>query len=301
MKADPVIQPAAPFVALATLGVMLGAAAFGTLPLFTRVLAEAGLAPQAIAFWRFALTALVLLPLFRVGRGRLRPTLWAMAGGAAMGLGWIGFVKSLEAMPIAEAGVLFMTYPAFAILIARLVFGERLRPLSILATALVVMAAVLAAPAGSLGGGTGAAVALALLAPAAYGLLINILAYKLQALRPLAVVGAVALGSVLALAPLLLRLPLAAIVPADPAALPWLLAFSAVTALGPQFLFALCAPRIGPVRTAIAGSMELVSMLAVAVIAYAEALSRTQMLAAILIIVAVGLGARSRRGLPGAA
>ncbi|GAB5375161.1 MAG: hypothetical protein AcusKO_16230 [Acuticoccus sp.] len=299
MTAPTAFQSASSAQTLATAGVVAGAAAFGTLPLFTRVLAEAGLASPAIAFWRFALTALVLLPLLRLGAGALRPTLWAMAGGAGMGLGWIGFVNSLGAMSIAEAGVLFMTYPAFTIAIAWLGFRERLRPVSIVATLLVVTAAVLAAPAGSLGGGTGEAVMLALFAPAAYGLLINILAYKTVSLRPLAVVGAVALGSVLALTPLVVRLPLHAIVPADLGALPWLFTFSVVTALLPQFLFALCAPRIGPVRTAISGSMELVSMLVVAVVAYAEALSPAQTLAALLIIVAVGLGARGRAPQPG--
>ena len=62
----------------------------------------------------------------------------------------------------------------------------------------------------------------------------------------------------------------------------------------PQLLFVLFAPVIGSVRTAIAGSMELTAMLAVAVLAYAEALTMMQGLAAVLIIGAVALGALAR-------
>lgn len=283
--------------AFATAGVMFGASCFGTLPLFTRVLTEAGLAAPAIAFWRFALTALVLLPLLRLGtRAARRATAWAIAGGAAMGLGWIGFVHSLTLMSVAEAGVLFMTYPAFAILFAGVFFRVRPRLPSLVATALVVLAAGLAAPAGTLGSGLGPAVAFALLAPAAYGLLLNILSFELETLSPLGAVGAVALGSILALAPLLLGRPWHEIVPADPAVLPWMITFSVMTALLPQLVFVRCAPVIGPVRTAIAGSMELVGMLCVAVLAFGERLTGAQALAAFLIVCAVALGASGRAG-----
>ena len=293
-RAVDIATPAEGRVLLATSAVMVGAACFGTLPLFTRVLMEAGLAPPAIAFWRFALTALALLPLLRLGGGAWRPTLWAMAGGAGMGLGWIGFVHSLSAMSIAEAGVLFMTYPVFAIVFAALFFRVRPRLAELVAAAMIVLAAVLAAPSATFTAAVGGAVVFALAAPAAYGLLLNILAFRLGGLRPLGAVGAVALGSVVALSPLVVRLPASAIVPADSAAWPWLLAFSLATALLPQLLFVLFAPVIGSVRTAIAGSMELTAMLAVAVLAYVEALTMMQGLAAVLIIGAVALGALAR-------
>ena len=148
-RAADIVPPSDGRVALAMTAVVAGAACFGTLPLFTRMLTEAGLAPPAIAFWRFALTAVVLLPLLRLRGGAWRPTLWAMAGGAGMGLGWIGFVHSLTTMSIAEAGVLFMTYPVFAILFAGVLFGVRPRPAELVATGLIVLAAVLAAPAGT--------------------------------------------------------------------------------------------------------------------------------------------------------
>lgn len=294
-RAADIVPPSDGRVALAMAAVVAGAACFGTLPLFTRMLTEAGLAPPAIAFWRFALTAIVLLPLLRLRGGAWRPTLWAMAGGAGMGLGWIGFVHSLTTMSIAEAGVLFMTYPVFAILFAGVLFGVRPRPAELVATGLIVLAAVLAAPTGTPASvPIGGAVLFALAAPAAYGLLLNILAFKLSDLRPLGAVGAVALGSILALAPLVVRLPASAIVPADPAALPWMLAISLATALVPQLLFVLFAPVIGPVRTAIAGSMELTAMLVVAVLAYAERLSPAQALATVLVLAAVALGAYGR-------
>lgn len=281
----------------ATLGVVAGAAMFGTVPLFSRALLDYGLAPAAIAFYRFAASALVLVPFLRLARSAWRDTLWAMAGGAGMGLGWIGFVTSLQSMSVAGAGVLYMTYPAFAIVIAALAFRVSPSRRGLLAAGLIVVAGLVGLPAGGFGASGAGAVLMALAAPLAYGALINILSFRLGRLPTLSAVGAIALGSVLALTPVLASLPREALVPSEVSALPWLLGFSAITALLPQFLYVIFAPRIGPVRTAVAGSMEMVAMLLVAV-ALGEKPSAAELLAAALIVLAVvvGAGPAGRRG-----
>ena len=48
--------------ALATLGVVLAAVCFGLVPLFARGLTDAGMAPHAVALYRYVLASAVLAP-----------------------------------------------------------------------------------------------------------------------------------------------------------------------------------------------------------------------------------------------
>lgn len=267
---------------------------FGTLPFFARTLGEEGLAPPAIAFYRFVFTALVLLPFLK----RARASLWGFGGGAAMGLGWIGFVASLDVMSVAQAGVIFMTYPFFAILFGAVLFGERVSGRGLFAAALVVAAAALVAPwreAGGMAGagdGSGAilgALLLALAAPAAYGLLINLIVRRVSALPALSAVAAIALGAVAGLTPVVLTVEPAALVPATGYGLAVLAVFSVVTAFLPQFTMSVFAPRIGATRTALAGGAELPTMFVVGWIAFGEAVGLVHAMAAGLIIAAIAL------------
>ncbi|MEM9223573.1 MAG: DMT family transporter [Pseudomonadota bacterium] len=276
----------------ATLAVMAAACLFGTLPFFARTLSEHGLAPQAISFWRFVLSALVLTPFVIFGRPQPRPLLWALAGGAAMGLGWIGFVTALRELSVAETGILFMTFPLFAILIGWLLFGERPQFWGVIAGLLIMAAALAVAPPGRWAGNLGAALGHALLAPAAYGFLLNIVARKLSALRPPAAAGAVALGSVMVVAPLLAGLQMDEVLPHSADAWGWLLLFSGATALLPQLLVVMFAAKIGATRTAIAGSLELPAMFLVGTLALGETLAPHHLFAAVLILLAIVLSAR---------
>lgn len=276
----------------------MGAAMFGTVPLFSIALLNSGLEPEAVAFWRFATIAVLLAPTLIGMREGLRPLLWAVGGGAAMGLGWIGYVAALQHMPVAEASLLYMTYPFFAIAIATLIFQERTRIAHLVAAGLVLIAAATAWPATGAGGVPLSAVGLALLAPAAYGLILNIVSHRLKDLAPLRAVAAIGLGSALAIFPLLLCQPVEAVIPQQPSALAWMLGFSLVTALLPQTLYVLCAPHVGPARTAIAGSFELPSMFTIAVLAFGETITPAQIVSAALIVAAITIGAVNHPGKP---
>lgn len=213
-----------------------------------------------------------------------------MLGGALIGLGWIGYVAALKTLTVAEVGVLFMTFPLFALLFGRALFGERVTARGLLAASLIVAAGVVVAPHDG-GTATAGAILLALTAPAAYGLLLNIVTHKTAGLGGLGTAGAVALGSVIALAPLLLGLPASAIVPAGADALLWLIAFGLLTALIPQLALATFAPRIGTVPTTMAAAVELPATLAVGWLALQEPLGANDLIAASLILVAITIGA----------
>ena len=82
---------------LPTCLVVLACLCFGTIPYFAKSLSDAGMAPYAVAFYRYGLSAIVLLPiLLRLPLAQLRTVLWGILSGVSVGLGWVGFVNALE-------------------------------------------------------------------------------------------------------------------------------------------------------------------------------------------------------------
>ena len=142
--------------AFATLMVALSSVGFDLVPFFARSLTDAGIAAPAIALFRYMFPALAFLPFLRFGGREGRATLWGYGSGFVTGLGWIGYVKSLEMMPVSVAGVLYITYPLFTLLVAWAVFGEKPIGRAVLGSLLIVVAATLATrPSGN---GTGLSV-----------------------------------------------------------------------------------------------------------------------------------------------
>lgn len=275
--------------AVPLVAIICGASLFGTTAYFGRVLPDLGFAGAAVAFFRFALTALVLTPFLVVrGPGRIA-TLWGLAGGAGIALGWIGYVKSLETLPVAEAAVLFMTYPLFALVFAAAFFGERAGRRGLLAAGLIVIAAVVGTPVRGFDPSEAGAILAGLATPAAYGLLLNIIAHRLGDLPSLSAAGSVALGAVLGTTPLVVQLEPAAVIPSDLGSLGLLLVMSLASALVPELLYVRFAPRLGAVRTAIAGSAELPSMFAVGWLVFGEVLTPAHAAAAVLIMTAIAV------------
>jgi drug/metabolite transporter (DMT)-like permease len=282
---------------LPTAVVAFAAILFATTAYFGRILPESGLAPAAVAFYRFALVAMALLPFARFGGAPPAAVMWAFAAGIGMGLGWIGFVEALRFLPVAETAVLFMTYPLFTIALAALLFQERPTGRGLAAAGLVIVAAIVATPVT----GAGAAllpVALGLCAPLAYGFLLNVVARKVAALAPLTAVVAVAAGAAAGVLPLVVALPVEAVLPRGADVALTLIAFAGLSALLPQLLFSVFVPRIGAVRTAIAGSVELPTMFVIGLVAFGEPVGLGHVAGAVLIALAIGIGTRTQAPLP---
>ena len=129
---------------LATIAVIAASVGFGLVPYFARTLTAEGMAPHAIAFFRYAFAAIVLLPSVWLARAQWVPIAWGLVAGIGMGVGWIGYVRALELAPVSTVGVLYMTYPVFTLLIAWLMFGDVPRRRAILAAVMIVGAAALA-------------------------------------------------------------------------------------------------------------------------------------------------------------
>ena len=272
---------------LATISIALASIGFGLVPFFAKSLTDAGMASPAVAFYRFALTSFVLLPFLKIGKDGRFQTLWGICAGAAMGVGWIGYVNALKNASVSTVGIIYMTYPIFTVLIAWLGFRDRLNFRSAISSVMILLAALISMSSSSLRTNSVKALFLALMAPIGFGLAINVLTRILVRIPPLSRIACVSLGSVLGLLPLILTFDKASVLPTTLTGW-WLIAgIALLTALIPQIFYVLNAPLIGAARTAMAGSIELPTMFFVGWLAFSELLNGYQLFAGIIVIVAI--------------
>jgi len=270
--------------------VMLAAICFGTVPFFARSLTEAGMSAPAVAIYRYAITAVVLLPYLNLRPGFLAATFWGIAAGAGMGIGWIGYVTALKSVPLPVVSVIYMTYPVFTLVLGWGIFHDRPDRWSFVGAGMILFAALLvSAPTGGAGGpgGTVTGLLMAFLAPLGFAFAINVLTQKLVVLRPVSRIAAVCVGAVAGLLPLVLAGGAVAALPTDIGQLWLILGIALITALVPQLIYSVSAPVIGAARSAMAGSVELPVMFLVGWVAFGAPLSAVQLVAGALVVGAV--------------
>ena len=283
------IKGAATPYALAVAGVLFASICFGFVPYFSRGLTDQGLAPYAVAFYRYILAAVVLLPALLKYRSNWREIVWGMVAGGVMGLGWVGYATALETVPASTVGVLYMTYPVFTIVIAWALFGDRPTRRSIVAAGLIVVAAIIAGSPASVPPDQIPTLLVSLAAPFGFGFGICVLVHRLSRIAPLARIASVSLGSVIGLAPLILTSEVGEILPKGGSDWFLIVGIGLVTALIPQLIYTVCSPIIGATRTAVIGSIELPTMFAVGVLAFGEVITAAQAIACALVLGAIAM------------
>ena len=274
----------------ATALIMTAAVCFGSVPLFARTLTEAGVSSPAIAFYRFVFSLAIVCPFFPRSREKRRAALMATAAGLGVGLGWIGYLESLKVAPVAAAGVIYMSYPMFTVLFGWLLLGQRPSRRAGVASAMVLAAAALALSPGAVPVEAIPVLLTAFAAPVAFAVSIVVTIGMSNRLAPLERMSCILLGAVLGLAPLIAVTDgIDALVPATPAAWPLVAGLALITATIPQSVYSFAAPRVGPARTAMAGSFELPTMFAVGWLAFGETASAIDIVSASLVIGAIAL------------
>jgi drug/metabolite transporter (DMT)-like permease len=272
--------------ATATLMVLAASIGFGLVPLFAKLLLEMGLPPAAIALFRFTFSALVMLPFLPLARHKRRETLLMTGAGVGMGLSWVGYLGALDTVPVAVAGLVYMTYPTFALLLAWLLVGQRPGMRAWGGCALVLVAAALL-----FNGGFGAGVSWSLLmvlpAPVLFALIIVVLTCMTPSLRPFEKMASGMVGSVIGLAPVVALTDPAAFVPRDPDVILTIVAMAAATALIPQMVYSIAAPLVGAGRSAAAGTVELPTMIALGWLAFGEVVGVREIAASALVMAAI--------------
>jgi len=271
----------------ATLVIALTALCFGTVPLFARELLAAGLSPEGVALYRFALALpLALLALPRERR-LLRPALAMVGGGMAMGLGWTAYLRVIEEVPLAAAGVVYLSYPLFVVVLARFALGRGLTTRALLSAGLVLGAGTLTLMGGEGGGFAFDWVLRCLPAPIGFALVVVLLAEADPRLSVGERWASVAVGATFGLASLSLVGDGAGLLPSAPGVWWLLLAMMLVTTAIPQWLHTRAIRLVGAARAPTAGALELPTMTAVGWLAFGERPAATGIAAGILIVAAV--------------
>lgn len=275
-------RPPAATAAIIGVAIAMAGAAF-----LARRLTDAGIAPSTVSFARYAMTALLLGRFLRLDRRRRRATLWGLGSGAALGTGWIAYVRAIEVGSVSSAGVVYMTYPLFALVATWSLFRVRAEPRQVVGGVLVLGAAVIGL------GLDGDVPWVALVAPATFGTSIAILTERLGTLDPFERLAAVAGGATVALAPIILMEDRTAVVPGTLSTWLWMACLVLGAATIPMLVYACAAPQIGAGRAAIAGSVELPMVFVVGLI-LGETISGGQLVAAVLIGLAITISSTTR-------
>lgn len=273
----------------ATAVIALSAVGFGLVPFFARSLTDTGMAAPAVTVFRWGFTAVLLLPFVRPRRDKVVSLSWGFAVGITVGLGWMAYVEALKSMPVPTISVIYMTYPIFAIVAARLLFSKRAGRRSVAGAVIVAVAAAIALSPSTMGSIGPMIVAVAFASPLAYGFGITVLAEGLDPLSPVERMAAIAGGALIAVLPLYLALPDSEKVSTKPGAWGLILGMGLLTSLLPKLGYSVAAPVVGSARVAIAGAVELPTMLVVGWLAFGESLGWSQLVAGVLILTAVCL------------
>ena len=273
--------------ARATLLVVIASIGFGTVPYFTRSLVDDGMPAHAIEFYRFAVTALLLGPALLSRNLDGKALAWGIGAGILLGLGWVGYVHAIETAPVANVGVLYMTFPIFTLLVGWAGFGEKPSRRAVVASLVILVAASLVLGPTAMKLQNVPDLLLALSAPLTFGFMLNVLTRKLTPLPPLARIAILATGAVIGLIPLVLLNDLNVMLPRINSDWWLLLAMALVTFLVPQLLYASFAPVIGSARTSMASSIELPTNFIIAWMAFEEVIGFAHWIAGLLIVGAV--------------
>ncbi|MDF1790579.1 MAG: EamA family transporter [Thalassobaculaceae bacterium] len=270
----------------ATLAVIAACISFGMVPLFAKLLLDTGMSAAAIGFFRYASSALMMFPFLPLAREKRRDALRLLAAGVLMGVGWVSYLEALETQSVAMVGLVYMTYPVFALLLAWLL-ARQTPTLRAWGGCLLVVAAALLIFAGGLSGGASWPLLLSLPAPIMFALIIVVLTCLTPSLSSVEKLACGMVGCVVGLAPIVALTDPAAFLPRDGGVWLTLLAMGLVTALIPQLLYTIAAPRIGPGRAAAAGAVELPTMIALGWFAFGEAVGPREIIASVLVLAAI--------------
>ncbi|MXW93527.1 MAG: DMT family transporter [Rhodospirillaceae bacterium] len=267
--------------------VLVASACFGLGPALGQFAADNGLSPLTTTAWRFVIPVLVLSPFLPRAFAHGRLAFVGLAVGAIAALGMVAYFTALRHLSVATVSVIYFTYPLFTILLDRVLFGERIRRRAVAASLMIVGAAVVVVPAGTLSGGQAEIFLLAFAAPVGFAILIVALSRTLTPipLLPRASIGLT--GALAGLAPGFLLFDAGPLLPAAPQATAILIVFAAATTVIPQLLYTAGSRHAGAGLTAIAGAFELVVALLVGWLWLGDPVLTREVIAGLLILAAL--------------
>jgi len=272
----------------ATLMVVGSGVATAFVAFFASTLTDAGLAPVAVAFFRFGATVALTARFVNFSGDKRSASTWALGAGLALGLGWVAYVAAIEQFDVATVGAIYMTYPVFALASSRVLFRARLMTRSIAGALLAMVGAGIAIGPSTTTAGSVTLLA-AFAAPISFGFVVAVLSERVHVLEPLERISATSTGAVVGLIPIVAMQPIDEILPGDTTTWVLVLSIGLFTSLLPMGLFVLGAPVVGSGRAATAGGVELPTVFVIAWVLLHEPPTAAQILGGSLIVAAVAI------------
>ncbi|MBC7374667.1 MAG: DMT family transporter [Frankiales bacterium] len=273
------------------------ATAFGVMPVLAKVVYEDGAEPIGVLAVRFAIAAVVLQVLARTRR-EARPPGRKLA--LLVGLGAVGYVGqslcyffALERISAGLTALLLYFYPALVVVLAAVVLRDRPRPLALVCVVVATLGTALTI--GPVTGGQTSGVLLGLSAALVYAVYI-LVSSRVTGVGPFATAAWVLTASAVVMGALAV-----ATRPQLPSSSKGWLALVGVALIGTvvavtTFFAALA--TLGPSDTAVVSTVEPVVSIAVAAAVLGERLSPLQLVGGVVVLLAVGVLARTRPGQP---
>lgn len=294
MSEAPLNSSKASYAAGGYLLVALAAVLWALLGLFSKRLLEAGVSATEIAFWRAALGGLLFAAHALVGgRFRLqrRRDLWAFAAFALVGvtLFYSALNLAIEAGGVSLAFILLYSAPAFVVILAALLLGERLTPLKVALVLLSVAGVVLVTQGGSTGVNiTVTAVAWGLIAGLSYSSYYLFGKWVLRRYQPSTVYAFVMPLGAIGLLP---WVPFDAVTAATSALWLDLILMATLSTYLAYLLYYTGLKRVEASRAVLVATIEPVIAAVLAAVVFGERLGRLGIIGAILVLLAAILSA----------
>lgn len=271
--------------------VVVSAAAYGTVPIFAKLVFREGVSLPQMLSWRFVLAAALLWVATLLSGGGVRSRGKVVRLLLMGAVGYAGqaaaFFFALARLPAATTALLLYTYPAMVTLGSAVFLGERLGARKV-AAVLVAFGGTTLVLQGQAGPLNPVGVAFGLLSAAMYS------AYVLFGSRFFANVHPIAASATVMSATAVSFVTYAAVagqisVPSHPAQVGLIVTIAVVGTALPVLAFVAGMPRVGPSRASILSTFEPVVTVTLAAAVLGEALHPLQILGAACIILSVAV------------
>ena len=274
--------------------VTIASVSLGLNPVYIRAGLEAGLSPEVASLYRFAGSALCILPFLFHAFRTPRLALVALVSGACVGVGMVTYFTALDRLPVALAVLIVFTYPAFAQAFGRLFFGQRITPRQAFAAVLVLAGAGVAVGPAPLDPEQFWIAMLSFIAPAAFGIQINLLATVLAPMQVWPRTSCILAGGTVAIVPFALAAG-TPLLPAEPSGYVAMAALCLFGMLLPMAMIGVGTARSGAAIASALSGIEFAVALSCGWLLLGEPVRTNQVAGAILVLAAAALAASTWR------
>jgi len=269
--------------------VLLAAVGFGFNPLFAQILFAQGMSVEVVTLCRFILPGVLLSFYLRTSMLLWPEVIRMLMLGFANALGVLAYFYALQTLTPATAILIYYTYPFFSLLIGVLIFKRSLSINALLSAFLVLIAASLVIEPSQLSVASTWALVGCFLAPMVFALQIQYLAKPKQNLTALSRMAWSTMGHLIVLIPLAVFTSPEITLPEQIKGWWALLGLAFIAAALPQYLFVIGALKTKPEVIAILGAVELVVAMLSCALFLGQALTRLDVTAMLLVIVALSI------------